>query len=263
MDIKQSISNVTAWIKKNPWLAGGILVVLILIAYAVSKMKGSGSVPTLGEEEEESSGFGSGSGSLGGGLIESIDSASGGVTQAPPQFSAPIFDSLPRVNALQDEGYFSPGAPLQEAFYQAPTMSNNAVMAQESGLMPSPPFRPAVAAVPAATAKSSNVQLMAAGVPSTVADYVSSQNKPGKGKKSDNKQTPAQKVGKGRNFTGSYLGIYYVLGYPASGSAKAPANPAVKSAGVNSSNTQLMAAGVPSTVAGYISGNKKNKKKKK
>jgi hypothetical protein len=213
------------WAKKNPVLAGGIVLVLVLIAWWVSRQGGGGGSSVSVSEDEGALDFGSSGGSFletdpGGSLLETVSNASDGITQPAPVYDAPVFDALPSVSDMGNAGMFDPGS-VQDAVLYAPSSSVVGEALGQIGKEPVSVSGYSKGGGLADGAKKADNVLSMTGASASGTGTTGSRSNVIAPKREGVEQTPAQKLGKGKNFTGYINGVYYVLGYP-----KATATPA-------------------------------------
>ena len=211
--MKESFERIVAWAKEHPYLAGLILVGVIVLAWYASRNAGNGgggfssaevSDDTLPPGDFAGGGFG------GGGAGEA----------EPAPVSEPSEDiSIPSSNGADlYESFDMPYMPPIEPGIPVGSFAGGAsiVSANADALGKSPTKKEWAA--PEKTEKklsgSSNIGTLAKG---TTSARTTKQNAPKRTKIGADRvqtQTPAQRLGKPRLFTGYHLGIMYIAGYP-------------------------------------------------
>lgn len=131
MDVKQSFQNMIGWAKKNPVLAGGIVLVLVLVAWWVSKQGGGSNSEMAADEGDSYAPAPVLSGGDDGSLLDTIKEPVEGITQPAPVYDAPVFDALPSIPVMQESGMFDPGS-VQDFVAAAPSMSSGVGKAMEN-----------------------------------------------------------------------------------------------------------------------------------
>lgn len=230
--MKESIERIKAWAQKHPYLAAAILLGVGLLAYLAIKRGGGGGgfggngseaapEPSPTGETGLPLGLGSGgdNGTSGGGF-QPVETSPEQTSPAGLEVYTPGPMKYPTIPEISPSGYpMLDGSPITSPSMsmlvssstgqavtnepKAQSMAPKVTSAKVSGLDPK--------AQSAAKSKPINK-----GSVSVVGfdPKKASQGLPQTTQTQKDGQTPAQKLGKGKYFTGYYNGVYYVLGYP-------------------------------------------------
>lgn len=282
MDIKQSTAKMVELAKKHPTISGAIILLVVFLGYIAYKRSGQS-----GDEDETMSdpavsqdmgsgmfgGGGSGGGGVpdftgggdpaevlgtgGGGGLENVFSGGGGGggSSYVPDYSIPdVFTSYD-----VSPTYTPPANIPIESYVPATGMSGavqailpSANLATQSTIVKQVEKTASVAA----QKPSPGVAKVNSQAPKSQPAPKKTESKPAKSSKG---KTPAELVGKGKNFTGYYLGIYYVLGYPLLDAGTASSS--VSTGGLGSSGQQQAAAWLAAHPTGMANTPKKEPKK--
>lgn len=213
MDVKKSLQNITAWAKKNPWLAGGIVLFLLILGVWASR-RGAGGALSIGASQSESlpmeePELGSLTPTGGGSLFDSFKEPVAGIPQPAPVYDAPIFDNMASIPAMQDMGLFDPGS-VQDMVYSAPSTSGVGEALKDIAA-PSSSGSFFMGALSYDTKEEIPSKIVSADpTPQPKAKVAAPSGK-----------SPAYYKGKGNKFTGYIDGVYYVNGYPAASTSVA------------------------------------------
>lgn len=195
MDIKESLSNVVSWAKSHPWLAGGVVLVVVLLAWFISKQtRQTGGMEVESDAPPDILGGSAG----GGGLFDNIPAVSIPETESPPSLPSLPVVSMESPSLLESPSLFDVGS-LPEAFYEVPTVSSiNMDVAQNSGLGSAFSATANSIVTPQSLAKSIQTQ-------TTIQDLTTSQIKATKTRKVG--ATKATEYGKGKKYSGYISGV--------------------------------------------------------
>lgn len=234
--MKESLERIKAWAKQHPYLAGVILLGVLFLAYLAIKRGGGGGgfssgpiepAPEPGGKSADLSGLGSGgdTGTSAGGFspVETVPAYAGnGSGNGDGSYPGGLEVFAPRI---PEPVYSGSSAPGNGSIFNG----NSLQSPQLSMLITNPAGDPVKSFHPATTSKAREAALarvtQTARTPEaakiTDPKKASALNAPGeqKGKQKNADMTPAQKVGKGRYFTGYWQGVYYIAGYPRTVSA--------------------------------------------
>jgi len=211
MELKQSIQNIQAWVKAHPWPAAAILGAVILLAWYMARKAGSGGSPAIGPGEADSAGsldsFGAGSGGGYTDALSQLDASANPITPASPVTSVPSLTTSGMNQAIPDIPSLSDAFNLPASVI-SPVLVGAGGVLEQSGLTSGAVGSRSMVNDLHVRAPSVNGSTPGAGISNKVAT-----NNPLK-QRTEPAQTPSMRVGKGRHFTGTYLGITYVNGYP-------------------------------------------------
>lgn len=208
----ESFGRIKTWVTKHPWIAGLIVLAVVVVGYVVYKRSGSGSgSATQGVPDAGGQG-----------------STSGDVTMPPDALgSAGLGTNSPLTIPAPANANYTPLGGTGFA-YPSPNMEVAAGVMPSFASSPAPAGLLSQSGAGAAGAASSgalsglrqslqgyqpNQTLMVSNVQTTGQQAPGGRSLTGGG---SGNQTPAQQVGKGKNFTGYFNGTYYKNGYPTS-----------------------------------------------
>jgi hypothetical protein len=232
MELKESIGNIKAWVKAHPWAAAGIIGAVILLAIYMARRVGSGS--GSGPVSIDTGGAATDAG--GGGTLDSLltgggytDVVSDLATSASPTPTPSKADNVPDVTPAQmNRSIQSIPASLSESFNLPPSVTNPVLIGTAAALNTAGIIPSALASAGSIGSRdmtgdthirtpieSIKVMPMPTAVKLTEKKSGNQGGGGNKGGKTQEPDTPAMRVGKGRHFTGAYKGITYINGYPA------------------------------------------------
>lgn len=213
--MKESFERIVAWSKEHPYLAGLILVGVIVLAWYASRNAGNGGGGFSAAEVSDDSlppGDFAGGGFGGGGAGEIQPAPVSEPSQASEDISIPSSNGADLYESFEMPYMppIEPGIPVGSFAGGASIVSTNADALNKS------PTKKEWAAPEKKTelSGSSKVGALAKGFTSARATKPSAPVRTKIGADRVQTQTPAQRVGKPRLFTGYHLGIMYVAGYP-------------------------------------------------
>ena len=232
MDLKQSFTNIRAWVKEHPYAAVAILGGVIFLGWYASKHARAGDGPlsiSAPSEAESPATLDSLGGGLGGGGFADILSDLN--TSASPIPTPSPVTSIPTMTGAGMGSSLSPIPSLSQTFGLPASVSNPVLVsgagsAQGIATAPAglsgPQILNGITTYTMPGGRAASAQILG------LEDKAGQKHKaPGKGIKErvqknnplakagkGSGKTPAQLVGKGRFFTGVYQGIYYINGYP-------------------------------------------------